>query len=85
MEGLRNWINSGDPQQSVNRTCHVPAEDLVDCIKETACFQSGRSLRDCARTDDEAGRVCRKEINEWFLCRRFSVDHSKHFTKDAYK
>ncbi len=85
MEGLRNWVHSGDVQKPVNLTCHVPAQDLVDCMKETACFQNGGSLRDCARNDDEAEQVCRKEINEWFLCRRFSVDHSKHFVKDAYK
>ena len=85
MEAFQNWIKSGNPKDPVNKTCHVPAQDLVDCMKETPCFQNGRSLKDCARNDDEAGMTCKKQINEWFLCRKFSVDHSKHFVKDTYK
>lgn len=85
MEGVKNFLKSGDPSNPVNLTCTIPAKDLVECVAETDCFQSGRRLTDCTRNDDETAKICRKEISEYYLCRRFSVDHSKHFVKDTYK
>ena len=81
----RNWLKTGDSSQPVNLTCHDPAKDMVECIATTECFQSGRSLHECAQFDDEAGNRCKKQINEYYLCRKFSVNHSKHFIKDTYK
>mmetsp|Transcript_13096 Transcript_13096/g.24477 ORF Transcript_13096/g.24477 Transcript_13096/m.24477 type:complete len:86 (+) Transcript_13096:1615-1872(+) len=85
MEGIKNFLRSGNPKSSVNLTCSAPAKDLVECVAETECFQSGRRLKDCTRNDADTARECRKEISEYYLCRRFSVDHSKHFVKDTYK
>ena len=84
-EKVTNWLKSGDANSSVNKTCHDPAKDMVECISATDCFQSGRTLKDCSQNDDVTGTVCRKQINEWYLCRKFSVNHTKHFVKDTYK
>lgn len=80
-----NWVRTGDSKIKVNKTCHDPAQDLVNCVSNTPCFQSGRSLNDCSTNDDETGNMCRKPIAEYYLCRKFSVNHTKHFTKETYK
>jgi hypothetical protein len=85
MEGFKNFLKSGDSDSAVNTTCSVPAKDLVECVSETECFQGGRRLKDCTRNDEATAVQCRKQISEYYLCRRFSVDHSKHFVKDNYK
>ncbi|OMJ77252.1 hypothetical protein SteCoe_23201 [Stentor coeruleus] len=85
LDKIRNWLKTGDTQQSVNKTCHDPAKDLVECISTTECFESGRDLHDCAKNDDESGNRCKKQITEYYLCRKFSVNHLKHFVKDSYK
>lgn len=82
---VKNFLKTGDTHEEVNKTCHDPAKDLVDCMSETKCFQSGRSIQDCANNDSEAIGTCNKQMNEYYLCRRFTVDHTKHFVKDTYK
>lgn len=84
-EGLKNWMRSGKIDDPVNKTCHDPAQDLVDCMMETECFQAGRSIKDCATNDSTSAQMCKRQINEWFLCRKFTVDNRKHFVKDTYK
>ena len=82
---VKNFLKTGSSSEAVNRTCHDPAKDLVDCVSAKPCFQSGRSIRDCSTNDAETSRACHKQIQEYYLCRRFTVDHSKHFIKDSYK
>lgn len=85
VERITNWAKTGDSKQSVNKTCHDPAQDLVQCVSNTVCFKSGRNLNDCTTNDDETGAICRKQLTEYYLCRKFSVNHTKHFVKDSYK
>ncbi|CAG9321646.1 unnamed protein product [Blepharisma stoltei] len=85
IEKISNWLKTGDTSKPVNKTCHDPAKDLVECISQTDCFEKGGTLKYCARNDDNVAHLCKKELNEWFLCRKFSVDHSKHFVKDTYR
>jgi hypothetical protein len=44
VERITNWAKTGDSKQSVNKTCHDPAQDLVQCVSNTVCFKSGRNL-----------------------------------------
>jgi Cytochrome c oxidase assembly protein PET191 len=85
LEKIQNWIKSGDTSSPINKTCHDPAKDMVDCVSGTKCFSSGKTLKECSRDDEETAITCKKQINEWYLCRKFSVNHSKHFLKDTYK
>ena len=84
-ERFSNWVKTGDGKSEVNKTCHDPAQDLVQCVATTPCFNSGRTLNDCTSNDDETGSMCRKQISEYYLCRKFSINHVKHFVKDSYK
>ena len=84
-EKVKNFLKTGDSNKSVNLTCHDPAQDMVDCISQTECFQSGRSIKECGQSDDQTGNMCKKPIMEYYLCRKFSVNNQKHFVKDTYK
>jgi hypothetical protein len=85
LERISNWAKTGDSLKDINKTCHDPAEDLVRCISTTPCFESGRTLHDCTKNDSDTVQVCRKQISEYYLCRKFSLNHVKHFVKDSYK
>jgi len=84
-EKVNNFLKTGKTTESVNKTCHDPARDMVDCVSQTKCFQEGRALKDCTQNDSETGAKCKKQLTEWYLCRKFSVDHTKHWVKDTYK
>lgn len=85
LDKLTNWLRSGDTNSAVNKTCHDPSKDLVDCMSDTDCFKNGGSIKYCATHDDKVALDCKKQLHQLFLCRKFSVDHTKHWVKDNYK
>lgn len=54
MEKVRNWFKTGNTKEEINKTCHIPAADLVDCMQTTTCWQEGKNVKTCASDDKKA-------------------------------
>ena len=64
----------------MSTSCKGLREEILECLKQSECFQSGKSIKECMKADQEGvSAECRALQASYFECRRGLLDMRNRF------
>lgn len=56
-------------------SCQVIKKELVDCVRDSPCFEKGKKFGECLRSDNdrELPKQCQELRNAYYICKRGQV------------